>query len=324
MFVLLIPLYLFLMVPVPIAVGFLVALVLRELYIRQGGTFETKKTREEPEIRPEEIAAEKENPTAENTDSSEEQPTEVQTENPEPLEVPTMTTEEILPGTTADAPESEEKNEPALAAEPQSVFDNPIPVPVDLRIDNALEEMLDDVNPIVPSDISSRLNEESAAVAENTYDEDEDTRWFRQEEDDIMQRLNAAVDEPGITLSDAQIGGQEFSPMAVELLGEDFDFNALENPSSFSSEDIAKQDTQDVADVSISSVSPNDVYQTDTVAAFSESSTEELKPERHEIAPIFPADLISGAVIEPETAEQFCFVEELRPMFVPKHKTRKA
>ncbi|MDR0869330.1 MAG: hypothetical protein LBN39_00910 [Planctomycetaceae bacterium] len=320
----LVPLYIFLMVPVPIAAGFVIALVLRELYIRQGGTFESAQTNEresavsaanepaEPNEQESVISAANE-PVEPN-----EQESVIPTTN-EPAEPNEQ--ESVIPAVAENAITTESAAENAPEPEPpvlsKNIFDDAAPSPPDLHINNALEEMLDDANPVVPSDLSSRLAEETAEILEINEDDDGSGIW-NEDEDDIMSRLQDNAGEQNITFSDADVNEDGIAATAAEILGADFDFDALVNQKYGTEQPENTEETQETQNTVENA--DEEAFCADTFVPFNGDVPQELESERQDIVSSFPADLVSDAAVEPDytAAERFCFTEELRPMFVPK------
>jgi hypothetical protein len=316
------------MVPVPIGLGFVLSMALRELYVRQGGTFETEKPQEW------ENAEEQENaePEAENefSDTSENEQTEDNADKEVPAAEPPSvnegekTEEENITATTPNVDESatlDEKNadgenvETNPAAEvkaenkPRDVFsESGITPQVHLHIGNAIADMLDDVNPVVPADLSERLEEVSATEPEppqpdeDEYDDYDDDWGTPPHADDISSHLDDLII---LEKTEGDEGREDISPLAVEVLGEDFDFDSLmKQPTEKMESGEWTEESEQPAECQLS---PDD-YEADTT----------------EIIPVFDVSMIENSIISPEPvddAEELCFSEASRPMFVKRIRT---
>jgi hypothetical protein len=119
---------------------------------------------------------------------------------------------------------------------------------------------------------------------------------------DFTQELETAPEAPG----------EPISPMAKELLGENFDFDALE------------QQTQQTSAAVMLDVQTDEtgVVQVSSPFLFADSPQLADFAAPQMISSTFSGDWIqeSGSMIEPIEADasNFCFTEELQPMFVRK------
>lgn len=287
---------------VSIGMGFLAALALRERYYQ---------------LYPEEATEE--------ADASEEIVSEAAPEAaPEPGTVPEGTkTEEPIPETSAgDEAESEKDVSPALAEQHTDNFDDLGLLPKSFKVDSILDDMLGENVSETPEDLSARLDQEETAFQADYSDAFQDT-----DEDMLARALeNAASTNGAIDFNDENFldrvaeethTHREIAPMAVELLGEDFNFDALltgeppEPPEIVEASAPAFREWED------------GTFQTESECYTDAPALLDLLPGEQDIVSFFPDEWVRNEVIEPdrsEEAEKWSFVEESRPMFVRKKK----
>jgi hypothetical protein len=245
--------------------------------------------------------------------------------------------------------------QPELSTKPKeietnlsSVFDNQLDnqkvLANTFRIDDVLDEMTNENPPIIPADLSLRLEEDSSP--ENRIKQIENEQdWQEPDENEILAQIANPADADSNNLSllqsDVPFNQEEnpnnvhsdISPMAVELLGEDFNFNSFfenklkhkkvrEEPISIHQEPISIHEEP----ISISEISPG-IYQADggCINIANKQVMRDLLPKEQEVVSLYSGNLIQNAVIEPdssEIAQKFSFTEESLPMFVRK-KNRK-
>jgi len=287
---------LLLVIVIPLAEGMLLALVLREVHIRHplplGGTIGVRKT-----VKSDAVAAEE---------------GEISAASAEDAEPPTA---ETLTGESTAVPTTEAQTAPPVETSP---FDGAKNIPEQLPINDVLEAMTSEVAPAIPNDFE-RFIEESA------QSNDEVISGLRTGGDEMDHDDLLALEEalPGTKIDFSQeleTPAQEddpVSPMAKELLGEQFDFEALERQT-----DQFKQSFQPSAldvredESGMVQVSSPFMSATPQLAEFS-------MPQM--VLPAFSSDWIQesgnhGVPIEGELS-QFFYTEESRPMFVRKRKT---
>jgi len=313
-------------VVIPLAEGWLLALVLRELHIRHplplGGTIGVRQTAApnahtaegahtaEPHTTEAHTAAEGETPPKDAEGTSL-----IDAENAELLAALTG----MMDGTFPSAEPANEDESQEIPHEKTSVFDGTANIPENLPISNILEAMTAETSTAIPDDFERRI-EESAQP------DDEVLSALRAFGDDMDHEALQALAEalPGTKIDFSQEAEPEessaVSPMAKELLGEQFDFDALERQA-----DQLKQSSQPpVLDVledesGVVQVSSPFMSATSQLAGFATPQT---------VLPAFSSDWIQESGITSELIEgdpsQFCYTEESRPMFVRKKKNADA
>jgi hypothetical protein len=316
------PLGFLFVVIIPLVEGVLLALLLREVHIRHplplGGAIVPRWWNP---------------PQSESVPAHAEQPAEVAVSEPDE----TANTENSPEG--SDAPPADAA--PAdLADEPKeplhsgvSVFDGTEKIPGDLPVSNVLEAMTSG-GPAAGLNDFERIIEDAAnptiSVPEEAHADD------GMNQDDL-----AALEEalPGTKIDFSQELdtnshiSEPISPTAKELLGENFDYDALEQqaaendkqpfkflvPVESTSKEEVKEEAENLLDVQEDEsgtvqVSSPFTFNTDPLLAdFAVPQT---------ILPMFSGDWIqetnSTAECSEEEATKFCFAEESRPMFVRK------
>jgi len=196
-----------------------------------------------------------------------------------------------------------------------SVFDGSGIIPKDLPVSAALNSMTATGSAVIPNELEYRI-EESTRLKDGLPQE---VRSIRDDLDcDDLEDLSTVLPKAKIDFTqefetDPEVS-ETISPMAKELLGEDFDFDTLEQQSQRASADIALDvQTDDTGTVQVSS--PFLFADSPQLADFAVPQT---------VLSAFSGDWIqeSGSVIAPAGADAsiFCFTEESQPMFVRKKK----
>jgi len=196
-----------------------------------------------------------------------------------------------------------------------SVFDGSGIIPKDLPVSDALNLMTAEDSAVIPHALEHRI-EESTRLKDGLPHE---IHPIRDDSDfDDWESLPTALPKAKIDFTqEFETDSEEsetMSPMAKELLGEDFDFDALEQQShQTSAETMLDVQTDEARIVQVSS--PFLLADSSQLADFT-------VPQM--VLPTFSGDWIqeSGSVIAPAEvdASNFCFTEESQPMFVRKKK----
>jgi len=192
-----------------------------------------------------------------------------------------------------------------------SVFDHAANIPKNLPVNDALDSMMAAISAAIPNDLESRI-EETTRLKDDLPQE---VRPIKDDLDlDDLEDLVAALPKSKIDFSQEVESDSDsheaVSTIAKELLGEDFDFDALETQPHQSSAAVTldiREDTPGLVQVS----SPFLVTDTPQLTNLTEPQT---------VCSTFSDDWIQ--VIEPTEggASPFSFTEELQPMFVRKKK----
>ena len=197
---------------IPLAEGCLIALLLREIYLHHplplGGAIASLVPRKKPEA------------TADEIQETSDVPAEIGEENSD-LDVEEV--KAILGGSpqpeVASTSESTEK----------SVFEGAKNTPEDLPVSDVLEAMTAEVSATISNDLERRIEEAARSEAAIPGANDEPNDDLNQ--DDLLA-LADALPKKNLNFAkdiEADAGNSDaISPMAKELLGENFDFNALE------------------------------------------------------------------------------------------------
>lgn len=258
-----------------------------------------------------------------------------------PDEIPTEMSETSEMVSASETPSALNEFQPEWTSKPKekettlsSVFDNQesLPVPETFKVDDILDEMTNENPPIIPADLSLRLEEDGNPEnrIKQTEKENEDD-WQEPDEHEILTKIAKPDPSDSNELSFLQSNipsnqaenpnavHSDISPMAVELLGEDFNFN------SFFEEKLKLKKIGEEP-IIISEISPG-IYQADGgfINVANKQVMLELLPKEQEVGSLYPDHLIQNAVIEQdssETAKNFSFTEESLPMFIRK-KNRK-
>jgi len=195
-----------------------------------------------------------------------------------------------------------------------SVFDGSGIIPKNLPVSDALNLMMAESSAIVPNDLESRI-EASTRLNDSLL---QNVQHIRDDLDlDDLEDLAAALPKAKIDFTqeletDPEASSEPISPMAKELLGENFDFDALE------------QQTQQTPEVVMLDVQADEtgVVQVSSPFLFADSPQLADFAAPQMILPTFSGDWIqeSDSMTEPIEADAsiFCFTEELQPMFVRK------
>ena len=285
---------------IPLATGGLLALVLREIHVRHPlplvePGYVNAWQRPKPKIQVAEPVDEQEPPAESVTESITDAVAETSTTEATPEPLPAEPTDEmnLLP--------------PAKI----SVFNNITNIPQDWTASDILDSMTSTVSSDIPNDLEFRI-EESTRLKDGLP---EDARHIKDDLDlDDLEDLAAALPKSKIDFSqehELDSGVSEpITPMAKELLGEEFDFAALAQQAKQSTAAITL-DVQETAPGLVQISSPFLPADAPQFADFAESQT---------VFSTFSDDWIQ--VIEPaeEGTSNFCFTEELQPMFVRKKK----
>lgn len=227
----------------PLEEGAILALVLQLLYEREGHNDE----------RPEAKVAVKQPAKAEEVGKDEDtaavpasQESAAETVETAPVEsVEPMTEEpaepEAEPMVEEPAPAEEPEAEPAPQAPPEKVVEEPEDFFQELDahaqalgVGAAVDEMVHGDSVEMPEDLASRLEEEDVPEAEHFEDDSQDDDDLFPDDEDITSRF----EDYGTGFSDFSDGDKGesddeaedsdgISPMAVEILGKDFDFDAM-------------------------------------------------------------------------------------------------
>ena len=203
-----------------------------------------------------------------------------------------------------------------------SVFDGSENIPKDLPVSNVLDLMTAESSAIVPNYLENRI-EESAQQKDKFPSGLHDDINPDELNDFAAALLKTKIDFSQEDEISSEIS-EPISPMAKELLGDDFDFDALEKQAKQSSAALASVNgnnaemTLDIQEDAFGIVhvsSPFPFVDSLTFADFGVPQT---------VLSSFSDDWIqeSGNTAESEggDAVNFCFTEELQPMFVRKKK----
>ncbi len=357
-------LYSLLLILAPLALGVALALGLRELYAKNpfsveyaaGVTSVAAADEDSPETPAENASIEDEGAeemagvemttikppldsphdvsAAETADEAAEATTETGSENAEPSEQTGAENSDV--GRPA---ENSATDSAMLGDAAQSVFDDASLRANAIKIDSAIEEMLDEKDTVVPSDLSAQL-EKGYADLDGQFDDVEDIEM----DDEVLARAlesgGGLTEQDGtehLELSEPEFAGAEsgsspISSTAKEVLGDDFDFNSLLPDTEFAEEpsDSSHIPSSSPPPASTPLVDLGDgIYRAETLdaTALPESSSlqEYLLPTQQEIASFFPEEMLMEAVVEPDrsaSATKYSVVEESRPMLVRKHREK--
>ncbi|MDR0521490.1 MAG: hypothetical protein LBH00_06515 [Planctomycetaceae bacterium] len=309
----------FFTVLLPFGEGVLLALLLREVHLRHplplGGRIPTGKS---PQVK---------------------EPQTVQ--NPPPAAVPSPAEPAETVSSTDLPPETENVTQPN-----SSVFDNTASLSATLQIQEVLNAMTAPDPAILPHDMEKRIEASSqpdtARMQERNFGGDMD--------DDDLAALEAALPGPkpaakidfAADIEPESQPADNISPMAKELLGENFDFETLESNALNSrrdempAADIPDNEFPAAEDVSAerpAEIPPSMPVQENgsgVVQVLCSPATDilpswEKTEEDQTVLPAFLPNWVqecdAAAVMPAENSGQFFFTEEMRPMFVRKKKT---
>ena len=294
---------------IPFAEGALLALLLREVYARHPL----------PLVEPGYVNLWLQAKPEPNPEVVEEQATSAESATGDPT-----TPEGIAEGT--QSPTAEATNENNASSPPEtSVFEGTKNAPAGLPVNAVLNSMTAEVSGDVPQDLESRI-EETTRIKDGIP---QDLNHIKDDLDlDDLNDLEAALPKSKIDFKQEQEpatapdASEAISPMAKELLGENFDFDALEQqatkshanliPTNDTNAEVLAEGTLDIQDDHTGVVQVSSPFLCSDAPQFAELSTPQT------ILPTFSDDWIQ--VIEPaeSDAEHFSFTEELQPMFVRK------
>ena len=204
-----------------------------------------------------------------------------------------------------------------------SIFDGSVSIPKDLPINDVLDSMVATVSEKIPDAFESRIEESTCLQGGLPHE----MRHIGDDLDfDDMQDLAAALPNTKIDFAqdlDTDSGVHEpISPMAKELLGEDFDFDALEQQAAAAAraptDNILEEVASDVQKA-LTEIEPTSslFHQTD-LPSLADFATPQM------VLSTFSGDWVqeAGNTIEPIVGDtsNFCFTAESQPMFVRKRK----
>ena len=339
-------LVLLLVVFLPLAEGALFALALRELYIRHplplGGIIPALKppqptdaaqTADDVEIQditPESVVITEAVLNAAADGGNVQEASNVQAASP---------TDAPVKGVPPESP-ANEQGEPLHSG--ISVFEEAGSVPDHLPVNNLLESMTAEASVIIPSDLENRIDAlalSADAIPEELHTHPDDTNPDHLQE--LADALTESLPQTKIDFSQELEAAPEladaFSPMAKELLGENFDFDALEQQSKQAKQSIQVPVPADNADDEHSTTDSREIaldIQEDESGTVQVSSpfVVSVAPQLADfttpqtIVSTFSDDWIQETN---STADEmmlgdparFCFSEESRPMFVRRSKS---
>lgn len=260
--------------------------------------------------------------------------------NTAPMEEPPVVAPESPDTLPGDAIPPEPEALPDGVSEPQADTEEenrPDPVeatalPESLQVDHILENMLEEKNPEVPADLSSRLEEDEANLEDRlpTF-EDEDDASFDFEDDILARAMEQAGGATDPSPEEIDFGAADFrssvsdeaatssaiAPTAAEILGEDFNFDQLLDPTPDTIPDAGPSTDRPA----FSDAPAEGVYREETAPFLPDSALLERLSGKLDVVPRFPPEMIQDALVAPdrsEAARKLEFVEESRPMFVRK------
>lgn len=360
-------LLIFFLILLPLTEGFLLAQGLRTLYLEEISELPEEESEAEDALQgPEENGPEEQEPEEETAEDEKKDEDVLDAENQNAEEEVEPASEKEEPAEKSDGESEREMDEiasPEIPAESVSTVsepENPPETPESpdqnasqFPVDNIIDGMLSESRPEIPEDLSARI-EEDEARSEGQFDgmnfdplDDEDELMNR-----LMENIGMSRDENETPIDfqndlSSDETATEISSMAVELLGEDFDFDSLiEDAEQEKAEVLDAEDDLDWKDIEKSAgkfaetsegdsatpeTNPSDatdisgdegVFHSEAISLADESLSN-LFPDQLDVVSVFPDELCQNTIIKPETsqeAEQFNFVEESRPMFVRKRK----
>jgi len=212
-----------------------------------------------------------------------------------------------------------------------SVFDSSVNVPQDLQINDVLDLMTADRSDLVSDDIENII-EESAILKGEISPKVPDIRDDMDQDD--LEDLVAALPKTKIDFAQESEAAPDdletISPMAKELLGEDFDFEQLEKQAKESFKFLApapvqETDAEDLPEVVLDiQEDASGTVQVSSPFLFAASPQFADLAVPQTILPTFSDDWIqeTNNVVESVEgdASNFCFTEEMQPMLVRKKK----
>ena len=337
-------------VVIPLTEGALLALLLREVYIRHplplGGTIGMRKIHSNSSPSAESVSVESSEVETSAAESIAAFPDTV-TDNENNPEASNAETAFLTDVPTADVASADSTNEDILALHSGvSVFDGTENIPENLPIGNLFESMTADDSVIVSSDLENRIEASALPVDEipeelHSHPDDLNSDHLQALAEALAESLPRTKIDFSQELETNPEQTDSMSPMAKELLGVNFDFDALEQQSaqakqsfkflasvdntdrkdseSFAASMEADKIALDVQENGAGTVQVSSPFVVNTVPQLTDFTAPEM------ILSSFSSDWIqemnsaSDGAMAGEPAK-FCFTEELRPMFVRKKK----
>jgi hypothetical protein len=327
-------------------------LALRELYKRQlweKSILDKENDNETKEI-PQDTVVKLYDPSLDETDSPKTFNTETdakQVQNEESIvTVPNseLNTEPVPSSVTSEPPEisgvsseSEQRFLPDQSQpenpenKPLSVFNDKNRLSETFKIDEILDEMVNEDPPIIPMDLSLQIEQDgSVEDLRNQMTKENERDLLEQDDNEILTKIIAPTGSNDQLLSqsemmfdnlnqeeDVNTVHSEISPIAVELLGEDFNFDSF-------FEEKLKSKQQNQEPMTAYEIGQG-IYQADGGFLTNDSTLLNLLPKEQAIVSLYPDNLIQNAVAEPdlsEASQNYSFTEELLPMFIRKKKEK--
>ncbi|MDR1964458.1 MAG: hypothetical protein LBQ50_11810 [Planctomycetaceae bacterium] len=359
---------------VPFSIGLLLSLVLRELYQRQlweDGTIDQEE-REERETTQGSAAVKLYDSSLD--EENEKNPDNIENQSQTEENIETVSTDEpIVTVSAADLiqesllssviSESEKPNDldspqPETTSQlqetennPPSVFADQNSLPDILGINNVLDEMVNENPPVIPADLSLRIEEDGSPESRfhqmeqmEQMEQENEQNLFESDDQKILTQITASTDStnqpsqlPELSFNNNNNNNNnnndnensdavrsDIAPMAIELLGEDFNFDSFfdkETKSQQAAEEPIAE--KSVAKESIAAIREigQGIYQAEGGLLTNDQTLLEQLPKKQEIVSLYPDNLIQNAVAEPEQSEiaqRFSFTEESLPMLVRK------
>jgi hypothetical protein len=332
---------------VPITIGFFVSLVLRELYKQQlweksiadkNNDNEVEETAQEGSVKLydpslDEMDSETNTEQVPNEESDAAEQIAAVSDSELNTETESVTSSAISDPFPPNTITESENDENRLS----SVFEDENILPDTFKINDIIDEMVNENPPIIPSDLSLRIEEDGHSEnlinqIENEHKQD----MLDADENEILTKMIAPTDsadsnnqpfaQPEMMFNhfnneeNPDTVHSEISPMAVELLGEDFNFDSFfeeKKSEQKNNESNNKSDNESITAYEIG----QGIYQADGGFMTNDSTLFNLLPKEQAIVSLYPDNLIQNAVVEPdlsETAQNYNFTEELLPMFIRK------
>ena len=239
-------LYILLLILIPLSLGAALALGLGELYTKVYAQAPEKEN--EPEVTSTEedmdmFLDDEDDVSATAEETSPTVTSETNISTTEEPDIENMAKEEGIPEPSAKEEKAENSLENAATEEvttdsesqKKSVFDDKGLLPKTFKVDNVIEEMLEENDTETPDDLSSRIEEEYGEL-ENQFEEleDKDDDAFFDNGDDSVARTTETTNGTDfdentekIDFSNEENAVSTISSTAKEILGEDFDFDSL-------------------------------------------------------------------------------------------------
>jgi hypothetical protein len=273
--------------------------------------------------------------------------------NTEPF-IPSAISETSIDSKTSETPVISEKNSETISEtnsgteqpltpeeiqpekKPSSVFDGQkVLLPDTFKVDDILDEMVNDNPPIIPADIALRLEADGTSesrISQMQHENQQDV--LEPHENEILTKITAANNADDQSLSQPEMMFHDFnhdtentntvhseiSPLAIEVLGEDFNFNSFFNEKLKSKQENSNQENKEP--ITVCEIGQG-IYQSDGgfLTVTNDRILHDLLPKEQEIVSLYPDHLIQNALIEPDfsaTARNFSFTEESQPMLIRK------